>query len=87
MSTEIKTIRGTHHVHKSIFTFEVERPPADIHVTRFYNGKELGTQVQITIQQFQGNGYTSYIHLSEEQCKELAQTLLEAFDHNKYPSE
>ena len=55
-------------------------------MTRFFNGKDKGPNIQLTVQQ-DGEYGTSYIHLTKEQCEELAQTLLDCFDYNKYPSE
>ena len=86
MSTEIKTIKGS--CHKDVLAdFEVKHAEAELHLTRFYNGKDRGRNLQLTVQQHDGYYGTSYIHLTEEQCKELGQTLLECFDDTKYPSE
>lgn len=86
MSTEIHKMEGTHHdkVHGD---FSVTRDKADLYLTRFFNGAKIGRQVQLTISQYGMNGTTSYIHLSKEQCEELAGVLLCAFDDNIYPSE
>jgi hypothetical protein len=85
MSTDIKTIKGT--CHQPIRgTFGVEHKDAEVHLTRFYNGADRGANIQLTVSQ-DGQYGTSYIHLSKEQCEELAKTLLECFDYDKYPSE
>lgn len=81
MSTEIKTIKGTYHSHFT--TDKVERKEAEIAISRFYNGRELGSNIQLTI--IQAN--STYIHLTKEQCKELVEVLLNCFDYNKYPSD
>lgn len=86
MSTEIKTIKGTCHFYPRRGTFEVCHKDAEVSLTRFFNGKDKGPNIQLTVQQ-DGEYGTSYIHLTKEQCEELAQTLLDCFDYNKYPSE
>jgi hypothetical protein len=86
MSTKIKTIQGSCHFHPNKATFEVEHKNAEISLTRFWNGKKKGRCIQITVSQ-DGEYGTSYIHLTEDQCKELAKVLSECFDDNKYPSE
>lgn len=85
MSTEIHEIEGTFHSNYYP-NFTTTRDRATIHLNRFYNGKELGSQLQLTISQDKGGG-TSYIHLSKEQCEELASALLIAFDREIIPSE
>lgn len=87
MSTEIALIKGTHHVHPSKGTFEVKDEEAELQLTRFYNGKKRGRALQLTVSQQGAEGVSSYIHLSPESCKELAQVLLDAFDDSIYPSE
>jgi hypothetical protein len=84
MSTEIKTIEGTCHSEKK--SFDVEHKSAEVSLTRFFNGKDKGTNIQLTVSQ-NGQYGTSYIHLNKNQCEELAKTLLECFDYNKYPSD
>jgi hypothetical protein len=86
MSTEIKTIQGSCHFHTNNRTFDVEHRGAEVSLTRFYNGKDRGASIQLTVSQ-EGYYGTSYIHLNKEQCEELAKVLLECFDYNKYPSE
>ena len=81
MSTEIKVIEGTYH--KRIGT-NISLP-STLYITRFYNGELLGTNIQVTV--VQSDDDASYIHLTKEQCHELGQTLLDAFDTDKYPSE
>ena len=49
MSTEIKTIKGTYHHHETKATFDVEHRNAEISLTRFFNGKDRGANIQITI--------------------------------------
>jgi len=87
MSTEIALIKGTYHVYPNKQTFEVKHEQAELQLTRFYNGKERGRALQLTVGQQGLGGVTSYIHLTPESCKELAQILLNAFDDTKYPSE
>lgn len=84
MSTNIKTIEGTYHVYPRRGSFEVKHEKAELHLTRFYNGIEYGRAIQLTVSNADS---TSYIHLTEKQCKELAKVLKECFDNNKYPSE
>jgi len=87
MSTEIATITGTYHK-KANPDFSVVKDEAELHLTRFFNGKKDGTNIQVTVRQNGNNfGETSYIHLTKEQCKELAVILNECFDYDKYPSE
>lgn len=86
MSTEIKTIKGSCHYHKRKATFEVEHKDAEVSLTRFFNGKNRGANIQLTVTQ-DGEYGTSYIHLTKKQCEKLAKTLLECFDYDKYPSE
>lgn len=85
MSTEIKTVKGSCHVKIVGNTLKVIHQEAEAHLNRFYNG-ELGSCVQLTVAQ-SGEYGISYIHLNSEQCKELGEALLEAFDYEKYPSE
>lgn len=85
MSTELKTIKGTCHKDTSA-SFKTTHGDAEVYLTRFFNGKDKGVNIQLTVNQ-EGQYGTSYIHLTKEQCEELAQTLLESFDYEKYPSE
>lgn len=85
MSTEIKTIKGSCHDHPRKGSFDVKYKDAEIFLTRFFNGKNRGTNIQLTIS---NDVYgTNYIHLTKEQCEELAKVLNECFDYNKFPSE
>lgn len=86
MSTEIKSIKGSCHYHSKKGGFYVEHKDAEVHLTRFFNGKERGRNIQLTVSQ-DGEYGTSYIHLNKEQCEELAKALLECFDESIYPSE
>jgi hypothetical protein len=86
MSTDIKTIQGTWHK-KVNSDYSVEHGDAEISLTRFFAGTDKGANIQVTIQQQGIGGETSYIHLTNEQCKDLGHTLLECFDRNKYPSD
>jgi len=86
MSTEIKSIQGSCHSYPDRVSFKVEHAKAEVALTRFYNGKERGANIQLTVSQEGGYG-TSYIHLTQEQCKNLAQALIDSFDYEKYPSE
>lgn len=85
MSTHIKTIRGTYQYHPKRGSFDIEHKDAEIDLTRFYNGKKRGTNIQLTISQREHGD--SYIHLNKKQCQILAKALLECFDYDKYPSE
>ena len=85
MSTEIKTIKGSCHSHPRRGSFDVEHKDAEISLTRFFNGKDRGANIQLTVSQ-NGEYGTSYIHLNKEQCEELAKTLLECFNYDKYPT-
>ena len=85
MSTEIKTIKGSCHYHPRKGSFDIEYKDAEIFLTRFFNGKNRGTNIQLTIS---NDVYgTNYIHLTKEQCEELAKVLNECFDYDKFPSE
>ena len=85
MSTEIKTIKGSCHYHPRKGSFDVEHKDAEVSLTRFFNGKNRGINIQLTIS---NDVYeTNYIHLTKEQCEELAKVLNECFDYDKFPSE
>ena len=84
MSTEIGEIfeiepsqRHHNRINKS------EYCPAYMWLTRFYGGNKNDRMLQITIQSDQ----ITYIQLTQKQVQELAKTLNECFDDNKYPSE
>lgn len=87
MSTELSVIKGTCQVHPLKGLFGVKHEEADLYLTRFFNGSERGQAIQLTVVQQGLEGATSYIHLTPESCKQLAQVLLDAFDDTKYPSE
>jgi hypothetical protein len=86
MSTHITTIEGTYHS-ESNKDFSVKRSIAKLHLTRFFNGKELGPNIQLTVEQIGIGKDLLYIHLTKEQCEELGKVLLECFNYDKYPSE
>lgn len=86
MSTEIKTIKGTCHHHPRRGSYDVEDKDAEVSLTRFFNGKDKGANIQLTVTQ-EGEYGTSYIHLTKEQCEELSEALNECFNYTKYPSE
>jgi hypothetical protein len=86
MSTEIATIQGSCHYYTKRGSFDVEHKNAEILLTRFFNGKDRGASIQLTVTQ-EGEYGTSYIHLTKEQCIELANALLECFDYDKHPSD
>jgi hypothetical protein len=73
MSVELKRIKGSCHTKQ-------QQPVdhAEISLTQFYNGRERGMNIQVTI----NNAYygTSYIHLNEAQCQELAEALKNSFN-------
>ena len=83
MSTQIKKITGRfaeeHHA-----DFTVDYGESNIYLTRFYGGDKYGTMIQITISNPKD---TSYVQLTKEQVKELADVLNSAFDYKKYPSD
>lgn len=86
MSTEIFEIKGSCHVDNPGNKFKPKEAEANLYLTRFFNGKDKGPEIQITISA--GNEYgTSYIHLDRFKCEELAKALNECFDYNKYPSD
>ncbi len=85
MSTEIIKIDGTCH-EESRETHKTVHKPAELYLTRFYNGEEKGSSMQLTISASNSYG-TSYIHLTKEQCSELANALAEGFNYTKYPSD
>ncbi|MCU0322685.1 MAG: hypothetical protein MUE72_09730 [Chitinophagaceae bacterium] len=82
MSTEIITIEGS--CHSEEVKYRGLHKEAKLYLTRFYNGFDRGSCLQLTISANNKYG-TSYIHLTKDQCSLLAKTLLEAFDYNKYP--
>ena len=85
MSTQIKTIKGSCHYYPRNGIFDVEHKDAEVSLTRFFNGKNRGANIQLTVS---NDVYgTSYIHLTKEQCEELAGVLNECFDYDKFPSE
>lgn len=74
MSKEI-TVKGTYHRYENQKV--VERPPAYLYASTFYNGQEFGKSVQITID---SEGEYKYIHITKRQCLELARELSNIFD-------
>jgi len=84
MSTEIAEIKGSCHRHVGR-GFEVIHEEATLHLTRFFNGKKRGANIQLTLSGTQLPH--SYIHLTKEQCEELAEILKNCFNYEKYPSE
>lgn len=98
MSTLIATIEGSCHYYPIVSTQqnpkgygEIKHGSAELHLTRFFNGKDKGANIQLTVCQLtvcqSGEHGTSYIHLTKDQCNKLAKILLECFDYDKYPSE
>ena len=85
MSTELKIIKGSWH-RKVRESYKVTRDDAFLDLNTFYNGKDLGTNIQLTISQNGKGGETSYIHLNQEQCKELLETLQDYFELKTYKS-
>lgn len=84
MSTHIKEIQGrVETIDESGFVARLKYIPATISVTRFAGG-DKGAMVQLTIETEEG---ASYIQLTKEKALELAETLGDAFDYDKYPSE
>ena len=83
MSTRIKTIKGRY---ESVSRRDSPTPiysNSELHLTRFWGGTKNGSMLQLTIQ----SDKTAYIQLTQEQVKELAQTLIDSFDDEKFPSE
>ena len=83
MSTHIKTIVGRYEIVTRRNNPVVVYDNSELHLTRFWGGTIAGRMLQITIQ----CDKTAYIQLTQKQVKELAQTLLDCFDDEKYPSE
>ena len=83
MSTRIKTIKGRYETIGRKIGFVANYAPAELDLTRFWSGTANGRMLQLTIQ----SDRTAYIQLTQEQVKELAQTLLDSFDDKIYPSE
>tara|TARA_R110002012_G_scaffold59679_4_gene156319 strand:- start:1585 stop:1827 length:243 start_codon:yes stop_codon:yes gene_type:complete len=52
-----------------------------MYINRFYGGKENGRMLQLT------TGVNSYIQLTQDQVKDLAKVLTNAFNDEIYPSE
>ena len=83
MSTDIATIEGRCEDRTSTFD-NIKYLPARIHLTRFHGGKDKGTMLQITVQDSET---ISYVQLTRDQVKKLAQILNDSFNSNIYPSE
>ena len=83
MSTHIKTIVGRYEIVTRRNNPVVVYDNSELHLTRFWGGTKNGSMLQITIQ----CDKTAYIQLTQKQVKELAQTLIDSFDDEKYPSE
>lgn len=83
MSTHIKTIVGRYETIGRSIGFIANYAPAELDLTRFWGGTKNGSMLQLTTQ----CDKTAYIQLTQEQVKELAQTLLDCFDDEIYPSE
>ena len=83
MSTHIKTIVGRYEIvtrrNNPVSVYD----NSELHLTRFWGGTANGRMLQLTIQ----SDRTAYIQLTQEQVKELAQTLLDCFDDEIYPSD
>lgn len=79
MSTEIATIQGRYEL---INRLKPIYRNAEIHVTRFWGGKN-GPMIQITTQ----CDKTAYVQLTREQVQELAEILKNCFNEEIYPSD
>jgi hypothetical protein len=83
MSTHIKTIVGRYEIvtrrNNPVSVYD----SSELDLTRFWGGTTNGRMLQLTIQ----GDRTAYIQLTQEQVKELAQTLIDSFDDEIYPSE
>lgn len=65
MGTEIKTIKGSCHYYFGKGLSDVEHKDAEVSLTRFFNGKKRGANIQLTVTQ-DGEYGTSYIHLTKK---------------------
>lgn len=83
MSTHIKTIVGRYEIvtrrNNPVSVYDT----AELDLTRFWGGAANGRMLQLTIQ----GDKIAYILLTQDQVKELAQTLLDSFNDEVYPSE
>ena len=83
MSTEIKEING--RCESGNYTGNLPRyTDATISLTRFAGGSKLGAMIQLTIRD--KDGY-AYVQLEKNNIEELAKTLIECYNYDKYPSE
>lgn len=83
MSTRIKTIKGRYESVSRRDSPQSVYSTSELDLTRFWGGTANGRMLQLTIQ----CDKTAYIQLTQEQVKELAQTLIDSFDDKIYPSE
>lgn len=82
MSTKIKTIKGRYEESTNgDFTSNYET--SKLHINRFYGGKKNGRMLQLTINQ----PNVGYIQLTQDQVKDLIETLQNSFNDEIYPSE
>lgn len=84
MSTDIATIEGRCESTMSEPLAPIIYRPARVHINRFYGGEENGQMIQLTVQD---SKTMSYIQLTRDQVKKLAQILNDSFNSNIYPSE
>lgn len=83
MSTNIKTITGRYaESYNGDYTANYD--DSNIILTRFCDGSNKGTMLQIIIN---NNKESAYTQLTQKQVKELAEILKESFDYSKYPSD
>lgn len=83
MSTRIAKIKGRYEIITRRNNPVVVYDTAELDLTRFWGGAANGRMLQLTIQ----GDKIAYILLTQDQVKELAQTLLDSFDDKKFPSE
>lgn len=83
MSTTIKTIIGRYEEsHNGDLTCNYS--DSNISLTRFSGGHENGAMLQLTIS---NNKESAYVQLTQAQVKSLVNTLKDAFNYSKYPSD
>jgi hypothetical protein len=72
MSTELDLIKATIEISKSKSQHS-DYVSTDVHITRFYGGKDRGTSVQLTFQNELGR--MEHIQIDQENIRKLIQEL------------
>lgn len=80
MSTDIATIKGRY---ESNLTQKLSYREGELHLTRFWGGKENGTMLQLTVV----GEHTNYIQLTAKQIEELREVLSQWDNDQVYPSD